>query len=146
MLHFRSHVTLQISKGEIHLPDQFQQTFDGSFTMYPPRLQLTIEGYAGERPTIDLECSLDVKGTVEPCCFTLKMKAPPASEGTACTTSQTCLFYELTVPQTLCEELHRNEAMGRVRTECGRAVSTVEFRTGSLCGFQTLHFSTAQTV
>lgn len=97
----------QISKGEIHLPDQFQPTIDSSFTLYPPRLQLTVEGYGGQYPTNDLECSLDVKGTVEPCCFTLKMKAPPASEGTLCTTSHTtvtvCSISQI-VPQTLWEE------------------------------------------
>lgn len=94
----------QISKGEIHLPDQFQPTIDSSFTLYPPRLQLTVEGYGGQYPTNDLECSLDVKGTVEPCCFTLKMKA---SEGTVCTTSHTtvtvCSMSQI-VPQTLWEE------------------------------------------
>jgi len=78
------YVPLQISKEEIHLPYHFQPISDTplhSSINYPPRLLLTVDSCDSGRPLRDLECKLEVKGTVERCEFMLKMKAPSASEG-----------------------------------------------------------------
>lgn len=78
------YVPLQISKEEIHLPYHFQSISDTplrSSINYPPRLLLTVDSCDSGRPLRDLECKLDVKGTVERCEFMLKMKAPSVSEG-----------------------------------------------------------------
>jgi len=43
--------------------------------LYPPRLLLTVTALdESQPPTTDLICNLEVRGTVEMCCFTLIMK------------------------------------------------------------------------